>query len=286
MKERASTGRRERRVSRRVRTRATDAVRPPRGTEALARRLRSRLLAPVLLELTDNTYTMISFTRRSGAYRLRLHRMFLRADEEVLVSLVRYIQGDDRRASAHLDRFIQSNRRHIREVTPQQRQGRLRLRAAGKVHDLGRLLQHVRDEFFGEAADGVAIAWAPAPRVSLPRRSIKLGSYSADTQIIRIHPALDQPLVPEFFVKWIIHHELLHHVFREDLKARRGQVHTPEFCRLERQYPHYAEAILWERRNLDLLLWWDPARGGPSRTAAQLLTLPAAAAAARSKRDG
>jgi predicted metal-dependent hydrolase len=123
------------------------------------------------------------------------------------------------------------------------------------------MLEEVKDEYrmsLGEDAGDVAIAWAPAPRVVLPRRSIKLGSYSADTQIIRIHPALDQPEVPTYFIRWVIFHELLHHRFRADLKARTGRIHTPEFCRLEQSFSAYRSALSWERQHLDLLLWWCP----------------------------
>lgn len=225
--------------------------------EALERRLYFRLGARVELEMTDNTYTMISFSRRKTSYSIRLHRMFLRADESVVNALTSYIRGEDRRASGLLDRFIHDNRRRIRQVSPTQRQRRLSLKTRGQHHDLRALLHKVTATSFVELAQDVAIAWAPAPPVHVPRRSIKLGSYSADTQIIRIHPALDQAFVPEFFIRWIIHHELLHHVFRADLTARNGRVHTPEFCALEREFPEFREALLWERRNLDVLLWWE-----------------------------
>lgn len=229
-----------------------------------ARRMRTRLLAPVELEITDNTYTMISFSRRDGSYRVRLHHMFLGAPDEVLSRLAGYIRGDDPAASGSLDQYIHRNRRLIRQLPPVARQRRLPLQAQGRVHHLRELLEEVGAELLPGAAAEVAIAWAPAPRVRLPRRSIKLGSYSADTQIIRIHPALDQPEVPAYFVRWIIFHELLHHLFREDLKARRGRVHTPEFCERERAFPELQEAIEWERQHLDLLLWWDP-DGDPHR---------------------
>lgn len=250
--------RKRRPVARSARVRVLPEALPvERWRMQFARRLRSRLAAPVELEVTDNTYTMISFTRREGAYRVRLHHMFLSAPDPVLGCLASYIRGDDASASVQLDHFIHQNRKLIRHVPPALRQRRLLLQTQGRVHDLTELLDEVRAQFPGDAGE-VAIAWAPAPRVRLPRRSIKLGSYSADTQVIRIHPALDQPEVPRYFVQWIIHHELLHHLFRAELKARRGQVHTPEFCRLERLFPRYREAVEWERRHLDLLLWWDP----------------------------
>ncbi len=230
----------------------------------VSRRLRLRLGAPVEVEVTDNTYTMISFTRRRGGYGVRLHHMFLGAPDDILERLAAYVRGHDRQASAVLDDYIHEHRRLIRHVSPVKRQERLELSTRGRVHDLAKLLGRASFQYrrmFGLEARDVAIAWAPAPKVRLPRRSIKLGSYSADTQIIRIHPALDQPAVPAYFVEWIVFHELLHHRFRADLKARNGRIHTPHFCRLEQQYPFYFPAMAWERQNLDLLLWWFPGEG-------------------------
>lgn len=227
----------------------------------VARRLRWRLGGPVEVEVTDNTYTMISFSRRGAAYRVRVHHMFVGADDALLERLAGYIRGDDRAASATLDDYIHANRRLIRHVPPVQRQQRLPLATAGRQHDLAAMFAEVQAEYRSRLDDetrDVAIGWAPAPRVRLPRRSIKLGSYSADTQVIRIHPALDQPEVPAFFVRWIILHELLHHRFRADLKARNGLIHTPEFRRLERSFPGFRAALAWEKRHLDLLLWWCP----------------------------
>jgi hypothetical protein len=224
----------------------------------VARRLKLRLGVPVQLEFTDNTYTMVSFVRQSGHFRLRLHHMFREAPEGVLQALATFVRGGNRQASARLDAFIEHHRALIRQIPAVQRQRRLALRVQGQAHDLQALLDEVSGQFFGEAARGVAIAWAPAPRVRLPRRSIKLGSYSADTQVIRIHPALDQAVVPTFFLRWIIFHELLHHLFRADLQAHNGRVHTPEFNQLERQFPEYPIAQAWERRYLEMLLWWQP----------------------------
>src|SRR3954453_6332529 len=44
------------------------------------------------------------------------------------------------------------------------------------------------------------------------RRSIRLGSYNHATAEVRIHPSLNAPNVPAFFIQSIIYHEYLHHV--------------------------------------------------------------------------
>jgi hypothetical protein len=78
------------------------------------------------------------------------------------------------------------------------------------------------------------------------RRSIRLGSYNHVTSEIRIHPLLNSPSIPAFFVQSIIHHEYLHHVL--------GANHNSRFHRAERQFRYHREAKEWIRRNLFLLL--------------------------------
>ena len=78
------------------------------------------------------------------------------------------------------------------------------------------------------------------------RRSIRLGSYNHHTNEIRIHPLLNSPGIPAYFVQSVIHHEYLHHVV--------GANHNRRFHVAERQFRYYREAQEWIRRNLFLLL--------------------------------
>jgi len=78
------------------------------------------------------------------------------------------------------------------------------------------------------------------------RRSIRLGSYNHGTAEVRIHPILNSPSVPAFFVQSVIYHEYLHHVL--------GPHHNRRFHQHERQYRYHRESQEWIRRNLWLLL--------------------------------
>ena len=78
------------------------------------------------------------------------------------------------------------------------------------------------------------------------RRSIRLGSYNHYTHEIRIHPLLNSPSIPTFFIQSIIHHEYLHHIL--------GANHNRRFHAHERQFRYHREAKEWIRRNLFLLL--------------------------------
>ena len=220
----------------------------------LERRLRKALRTNVAVEIHDNTHTMLTFQRNRSLWRLRLHHMFLAAPDEVLQSLARYVKLGDAQASAHLDKFIEGNKLFIRRLSPEQMRRRMRLEPEGQHHDLGRIFERLNVRYFANRINA-AITYGPAPRVAGPRKSIKMGSYSADSKVIRIHPALDQPVVPRYFVEWIVFHEMLHHVYR----VRRGEngrrcVHPPEFMAHEKRFHDYRRAQAWEDENLDLLL--------------------------------
>lgn len=223
----------------------------------LERRLSARVGRPLTVCITDNTHTMLSFGRRSGVLQVRMHHMFLDAPHEVVGALADYVRSGDPRASAALDGYIQRHRSLIRRVPVHERQRRHRIDPRGEVHHLGAIRDELNAGHF-DGAVGCPITWCRPPRVRLPRQSIKLGSYSIDARLIRIHPALDQPAVPRFFVSWIVFHEMLHHVLRATTRGGRRCVHTPEFAERERAFPRYEEARAWERENLDLLLWWRP----------------------------
>lgn len=258
-----------RNTSRRARSKKSYALprlgrpgRPPVDSHALVRvwrrvlqrRLKSRMRARVLVEIHDNTHTMVTFTKDKGVWRLRLHHMFLGASDEVLTALADFVRFGEADASVQLDKYIDRNKALVRKLPPEQLRRRLKIETRGGTHDLAQIFEALNARYFRDRVSAT-ITYGPAPKVRLPRRSIKMGSYSADSKVIRIHPALDQPKVPRYFVEWIVFHEMLHHVHR----VRRGDdgrrcVHPPEFMEAERKFHDYQRAQRWEDENLDLLL--------------------------------
>jgi len=97
------------------------------------------------------------------------------------------------------------------------------------------------------------------------RRSIRLGSYNHMTSEIRIHPSLNAPHIPAFFIQSIIHHEYLHHVL--------GPNHNRRFHSHERKFHYYRESKEWIRYNLLLLLGRRARRLGRAREAPPQLLL-------------
>jgi len=221
--------------------------------QSLERRMSAMIGERVHLSITDNRRTMVSSQRRHGLLRLRLHHMFLDADEATVRALGIYLARGDRDASAVVGQYIERNGARIRSG---RRRG-VRLRSEGDVYDLGEIFAELNRGFFAGAVDGVQVSWGRrgAPAAGRRRRqSIRLGTYCAEERLIRVHPVLDQAWVPRFFVTYIVFHEMLHHVVPAVVENGRHQFHPPEFRELERRYPDYDRAIRWERRHLQRLL--------------------------------
>lgn len=223
-----------------------------RALEAL---LREEVSPGISLQVTDNLRTMLSLARRGDGTVVRLHHMFLHAPWEVVDALAGYLRNGDPAASSALDGYIRDNRWRIRPVPPEVRRSRIPLSPRGRFHDLQLHFDDLQGAYFSSSLD-CAITWGPAPRTRLPRRSIKLGSYSAESRVIRIHPALDQRHVPCWFLGWIVFHEMLHHLHGSMEVDGRRCVHTPAFFADEKRYVHYREARAWEKENISSLLWW------------------------------
>ena len=183
------------------------------------------------LHLTNNHYSMISVRRKPDGYRLRLHRMFVGAEPRIVRALARYVVHNDRRASMLLGEYIEQNQHIIRQQVRRPR--RINIRAEGRHHDL----QAIFDQLNRERFDGkleARITWGPVATRRRRRRSIKMGSFAVEDRIIRIHPVLDQPDVPSYFVAWIVFHEMLHGKHEVRRKDGRRRFHTKEFLEEER----------------------------------------------------
>jgi predicted metal-dependent hydrolase len=202
------------------------------------------------LRLTNNHYSMISVRRKVDGYRLRLHRMFAGAAPRTMRALARYMVHNDRRASRLLGEFIERHQHIIKSQAHPVR--RIALRTAGQHHDLQKVFDRLNAERFEGALDA-RITWGASSSVRA-RRSIKMGSFAVEDRVIRIHPILDQADVPDYFVKWIVFHEMLHGKHDILRKGERRVFHSQAFLDDERTYPDYARAAAWERANLDRLL--------------------------------
>jgi hypothetical protein len=220
--------------------------------QALERRLALACHRPAILSVTDNLRNMISHSQRGGILQARIHHMFLDAPGMVQEALVRYVVKGERTASLIVSRFIDENGFRIRASRPVVSP----LSTQGETHDLLVIFRTLNEKYFGNGVDAL-ITWGKraSSKVKKPRRSIKLGSYSAVERLIRVHPVLDKAWVPRYFVSYIIYHEMLHHVIPSTHQGGgRRMLHPPSFLERERMFRDYERAIAWEKAHIGRLL--------------------------------
>jgi hypothetical protein len=220
----------------------------------LERRLSAHLITGrIALAVTDNRYTMISVKREKGLlYRIRLHHMFLGADSGTVRTLARYIAHNDGAASDSLSQFIESNQTKIRRARRRPPVA-VTLETRGEIYDLQEIFDDLNRSYFRGVIDA-RITWGQRLGKRRRRNSIKMGSYSVEDRLIRIHPSLDRKFVPRFFVEWIVYHEMLHQVHDIPLIGGRRIFHTEAFLAQEAEFAHYARARRWEQDYLNRIL--------------------------------
>ena len=227
-----------------------------------SRWLTERLGAPVRVEFgrsrTAPVQARAGHDDRGGhVWEIRLHGMFRRAPIDVRQALVKWLRVGRRatRAGPVLDAWIHGElARHPAKAR------RLRLETRGRTHDLERLSDALFESEFRK--DFVPHGEAARPRISWgrrvaskSRRSLRLGSFEPESRVVRVHPVLDQAAVPDWFVVFVLKHELLHaaiDAYRDP--NGRWVHHGPEFRARETSWPEYEPAVAWERRNLARLI--------------------------------
>ncbi len=229
--------------------------------DLLRAELQAQISFLVQLTITNNSSTMMSlrFNPAGTVARLRLHHMFLDAPPTVRRALASWVRRPKSGGPGKvLDAFIRAEQHKVAARPPRA----IRIRTAGTYHDLRRLFDEVNAAHFGGAIR-CAITWGKMPSRGR-RRSIRFGSYVPGDEIIRMHPLLDQDFVPDFFVRYIVFHEMLHaELGIEELPSGRRAIHPPAFRKREEAYPDYARAVAWmeNSRNLGRLLRHPAPRG-------------------------
>lgn len=109
----------------------------------------------------------------------------------------------------------------------------------GTVYDLEKMFSKLNRKYFDSALEKPTLTWSQRKTRSI------LGHHDRVYDTITISKSLDSAQVPEWFVEYILYHEMLHikHVARM-INGRR-YYHTAAFRLDERRFPKYEDAQRW-----------------------------------------
>lgn len=125
----------------------------------------------------------------------------------------------------------------------------------GEHHNLREIYNRVNALYFEDKIE-LQIQWFGS-KSFIPKRRILLGSYHRKKGLIKIHRLLDRSHVPDYFVTYIMYHEMLHHVEPPiERLGRRRRIHHAGFSRREKEFQEYAQAQEFRKTIRDE--WFKP----------------------------
>lgn len=208
--------------------------------EELSRRSGRR----VRLFLTDNRRRMVSARNLGALVEVRLQRIFLDSDPEVLDDIADLL-GGKRTDRAALRRFIDERFRDGSAVV-KRRGVPTPDRIVSSHHDIVAYAKNLNDAYLGGRSKS-AVIWGRRSR-KRSRRSIRFACYDPERNVIIMNRKLDNPEMPAYFVEFVLFHEMLHEVLGIGERADgRRDIHGSLFKLMESTYPDYDKALRYEK---------------------------------------
>ncbi len=131
------------------------------------------------------------------------------------------------------------------------KKARITLRPKGDLYNLEEIYHQINRDYFDSQVDA-KITWF-GRGVRTPKSSMTFGSYNHQLKLIKINRLLDSEAYPEFFVRYIVYHEMLHNILppRRGSRGRRD-IHHSDFKEREKAFEefHQAKEFIKEWRKL------------------------------------
>jgi predicted metal-dependent hydrolase len=183
---------------------------------------------------------------RAGRVYVRLSDLFQAAPPEVIRALAFLLVARllSRKAPAAQERIYRAyafspNVLRESELARRQRGRKVILSAQGKAYDLDQIFARLNRVYFDGQIATPALTWSRRRARSI------LGHHDAAHETITISKALDEREVPDWFVDYIVFHEMLHIKHPARIINGRRYYHSPAFRDEERSFPSYRKAQQW-----------------------------------------
>lgn len=111
--------------------------------------------------------------------------------------------------------------------------------ARGNTYDLDKMFSRLNRKYFDSSLEKPTLTWSQRKTRSI------LGHHDRVYETITISKSLDSPTVPEWFVEFILYHEMLHIKHAARMINGRRYYHTEAFRLDERRFVKYDEAQRW-----------------------------------------
>lgn len=193
------------------------------------------------LKINDNCSTMLSVKWEPDRTKVSMHRIFLQAPQNVMDALSCYILQEHKLMAPTIRAFIEEK---VRTLDYSHTLNLSKLYTQGNVYNLQKIYDRVNDEYFCGKID-LKMTWFGKPS-QRNRSRFTFGLYVDTLKLIKIHTCLDSPAVPDYFISYVVYHEMLHHVYPAYIDEEGiRRVHGEQFKEKEKEFRYYALAKDW-----------------------------------------
>jgi hypothetical protein len=201
------------------------------------------------LKINDNRSTMLSVKWEPECTKVSLHRMFLKAPQNVMQALACYLNGEHKKLAPSIKAYIEHN---LQKLDYSHQLDLSSLQTKGSVYDLKKIYCDLNKEYFDEPL-GLHITWfGQGHRRSCKR--VTFGLFHEPLKLIKINRLLDKKNFPDYFIAYIIYHEMLHSVCPAYVDEK-GQkhIHSKAFKKREKDFKYFKHSQQWIRENQNYL---------------------------------
>lgn len=193
------------------------------------------------VKINDNRSTMLSVKWEPHCTKVSMHRMFLDAPRNIMQDLACYLRRESKIISPTVKAFIEDN---LKKLDYSYQVDSKKLYIQGNVYNLQRIYNDLNQEYFNNNLD-LSITWFGKP-MQRNRSRVTFGLYHDSLRLIKIHRILDSPGFPDYFVSYVIYHEMVHHVSPPYIDEKGvNRVHSREFKIQERKFRYFDLAQEW-----------------------------------------
>ncbi len=183
---------------------------------------------------------------RSGRIYVRISDIFRdaplsvhRALAFILVSRLHRRPTPEIHDRTYRDYVCTSRVLRLSDIARRQRGRKVITTARGQFYNLERMFQRINRRYFDNSLPKPTLTW------SQRRTQRVLGHHDAVHDTIVISKTLDSRDLPEWFVEYIMFHEMLHIKHPARIINGRRYYHTKAFRQEEQRFPRYTEALDW-----------------------------------------
>lgn len=193
------------------------------------------------VKINDNRSTMLSVKWEPDCTKVSLHRMFLEAPRNIMEELACYLKRENQIISPSVKAFIEDN---LKKIDYSHTVDKGNLYHQGNVYNIKQIYDELNEEYFRKRLN-LLITWFGKPNQK-NRSRITFGLYHDPLKLIKIHRILDTPSIPNYFISYVIYHEMLHYVCPAYIDEKGlNRVHSKEFKEREKCFRYYNLAQRW-----------------------------------------